>query len=148
MAYPSRVELVVQDFKIICPLSYGKKEHAEKIAALGQSFFGERFTPLMNFMVFDEYLKVLAKVDIAIFAHKRPQAMCNTITLLGLGKTIYMINDVTPFAFFKNLEIKVLDFYHLNISTLDVQTINKSKENVKNYFSEKKIIKQLKELFE
>jgi len=141
-------QLANQNFKIICPLSYGIKEHAEKIAALGQSFFGERFVPLMNFMVFNEYLNILAQVDIAIFAHNRQQAMGNTISLLGLGKTVYMRNDVTPFAFFKSLDIKVLDFNHLNLSTLDVQTINKNKENVKNYFSEKKIIKQLKELFE
>jgi hypothetical protein len=34
-------------------------------------------------MPFDEYLNLLAKVDIVIFKHKRQQAMGNITTLLG-----------------------------------------------------------------
>lgn len=44
------VKLEDQNFKIICPLSYGNKEHAKKIAALGKSFFGDRFIPLIDFI--------------------------------------------------------------------------------------------------
>jgi len=34
-------------------------------------------------MPLDEYLNLLAKIDIAIFNHKRKQAMGNITTLLG-----------------------------------------------------------------
>lgn len=37
-------------------------------------------------MPFEEYLGLLAKIDIAILNHKRQQAMGNITTLLGLGK--------------------------------------------------------------
>ncbi|WP_019026680.1 TDP-N-acetylfucosamine:lipid II N-acetylfucosaminyltransferase [Colwellia piezophila] len=136
-----------QNFDIICPLSYGDEVHAEKIKQLGQTMFESRFTALVDFMEFDEYLKILARVDVGVFAHKRQQAMGNTITLLGLGKTVYMRNDVTPFTLFKELEINVLDIKYLDLNVLDNETINRNKENIQNYFSEQKIIKQLSELF-
>ena len=46
-------------------------------------YFWRKFKPLVDFMPFDEYLNLLAKVDIAIFNHKRQQAMGNTTILLG-----------------------------------------------------------------
>jgi len=45
--------------------------------------FREKFKPLVDFIPFDEYLNLLAKVDIAIFNHKRQQTMGNITTLLG-----------------------------------------------------------------
>lgn len=137
-----------QTFNIICPLSYGDKAHAEKIKQLGLSMFGKRFTALVDFMAFDEYLKILAKVDIAIFAHKRQQAMGNTITLLGLGKTVYMRSNITSFLFFKELDISVRDIDDLGFERLDENLIEKNKENIKRYFSEVNLVKQLQRIFE
>ncbi|WOH38985.1 TDP-N-acetylfucosamine:lipid II N-acetylfucosaminyltransferase [Thalassotalea fonticola] len=137
-----------QNFEIICPLSYGSKKYAKYVSELGISMFSGRFKPLMTFMPFEDYLKLLSEVDIAIFAHKRQQAMGNTITLLGQGKTVYMRNDVTPFTLFKELDISVFDFNEFELGLCDELTVNKNQKNVKNYFSEKNLVKQLQNIFE
>ena len=143
-----------QNFEIVCPLSYGSKEHSTKVTELGYFLFGTRFHPLLEFLEFSEYLKVLNQVDIAIFAHKRQQAMGNTISILGLGKTVYMRNDVTPFKLFNKMNITVLNLNNLNnlnnlkdsVLSDEVSSINKGK--VKSYFSEKILIEQLLKIFE
>jgi len=142
------IKLSDQQFNIICPLSYGNNEHAKKIAEKGKEMFGDRFTPLTDFMPFNEYLKVLADVDIAIFAHNRQQAMGNTITLLGLGKTVYLRSDITPFAFYEELDIYVRNINTLDFELLDEMTMSKNKKNVKRYFSKPNLIRQLDKIFE
>ncbi|CAH7487603.1 putative TDP-N-acetylfucosamine:lipid II N-acetylfucosaminyltransferase [Vibrio chagasii] len=137
-----------QSFDIICPLSYGIKEYAEEIKQFGHSRFGKRFTALTDFMPYDEYLNLLAKVDIAVFAHKRQQAMGNTITLLGLGKTVYMRKDVTPFSFFKSINVEVKDFNELSLSLLEKTVIDDNKINIKRYFSKDSLVNQLQRIFE
>lgn len=137
-----------QNFNIICPLSYGDLIHAEKIKLLGQSMFGVRFTALVDFMDFDEYLEILARVDIAVFAHKRQQGMGNTITLLGLGKTVYMRNDITPFTMFKDSDIKVFDINNLKTALLEEGIMNKNRSNIKEYFSEDRLIAQWHKVFD
>ncbi len=137
-----------QNFKVICPLSYGSKSHAKEISELGFSFFGKRFVPLMDFMNLDDYLKILSEVDIAIFAHKRQQAMGNFINLLGLGKTIYMNNDVTHYSFFKELGVIVFDYKNLELNLLDQISANQNKSLISNYFSKENLLKQYRNIFE
>lgn len=52
-----------------------------KVIIKGKELFGEKFIPLTEFMTFEKYLEFLGSIDIAIFAHKRQQAMGNTITI-------------------------------------------------------------------
>ena len=137
-----------QNFNIICPLSYGNGNHAIKIERLGSSMFGNRFAALMSFMEFDEYLKIIAKVDVAIFAHKRQSAMGNTITLLGLGKKVYMRSDISSFALFNDLNIKVFDVQDIVLDDLDEESKKQNRDNTKKYFSEENLIKQFNKIFE
>lgn len=129
------------------PLSYGSKEHAEKVIKQGVELFGDKFKPLTELMPFDEYRTFLASVDIAIFNHKRQQAMGNTITLLGLGKTVYIRSDTTQWQFFENKGINVGNVDQpINLDSLT--TDSKNIELVKQYFSEENYLKQLTALFE
>jgi hypothetical protein len=75
-------------------------------------------------------------------------AMGNTITLLGLGKTVYMRSNITSFLFFKELDICVRDIDNLGFELLDENLIEKNKKNVKRYFSEVNLVKQLQRIFE
>lgn len=127
------------------PLSYGNKKHAQAAIQQGQQWFGDKFKPLTEFMPFDKYLSLLGTIDIAIFNHKRQQAMGNTITLLGLGKTVYIRNDVSQWQFFKDKAMVVGDIQKL--SNLDMLDIENTVENVKEYFSKTKLIQQWSELF-
>ena len=137
------------DICIYVPLSYGDQKHAKKVIAQGKKWFGDKFIPLTDFMPFEEYLKFLGSIDIAIFNHKRQQAMGNTITLLGLGKKVYMRSDVAQWEFFQNLGIKVRDIAKLQMTLFEStdKTDLKNKVKIKNYFSEINLIRQLKCLF-
>ena len=134
-----------QNIRIICPLSYGDMYYAQEITKVGHDVFGEKFEPLLNLLSLDEYLKVLADVDIAIFAHKRQQAMGNTITLLGMGKMVYIRKNTTTWNFLESINISVEDFDFFDISKENLK-MEHNKLVIKNFFSEEKLIEQLHDL--
>lgn len=130
---------------IFVPLSYGSEEYAQSISKKGKEWFGDKFNPITAFMPFEQYLSFLGSIDIAIFNHKRQQAMGNTITLLGLGKTVYIRSDTTQWQFFKDKGIDIGDVDEL--SNLNQLPTKNNIEIVKSYFSEANYFEQLNELF-
>ena len=137
-----------QPLRIYCPLSYGNNNYAEEISELGKKLFGEKFIPLLNFMPFKEYKALLKKVDVAIFWHKRQQGLGNIITLMGLGKKIYLRRDVTTWNFFRDLKIEVYDFEKFDLAPIDFDVARKNYEITTKYFSKENLRIQLKTLFE
>lgn len=136
-----------KNIKIICPLSYGPADNAERIAKLGKERFGDKFEPLLDFMPFENYLELLGQIDIAVFAHKRQQGMGNTISLLGLGKKVYMRNDVTQWGLFSELGVRVFDIACLDIFPMTPDEMVRNKEIISGYFTEKKLIEQFAGIF-
>ena len=136
-----------QNIKIYAPLSYGNSEYAQQIVSLGNSMFGDKFIAMTDFMAFDKYLDFLEDIDIAIFNHNRQQAMGNTITLLGLGKKVYMRNDVTSWKTFEELGIQVFDVENIEISKLEKEIKNNNMQKVKELFSESQLKHQWIKVF-
>ncbi|SHM19219.1 TDP-N-acetylfucosamine:lipid II N-acetylfucosaminyltransferase [Flavobacterium chilense] len=84
--------------KIFCPLSYGTHdEYRDKIIIEGARRFGDKFVPLTELMTIEKYIDFLKTIDVAVFNHNRQQAMGNTLTLLGLGKIVYMRSGTNSF---------------------------------------------------
>lgn len=137
-----------ENIRIVCPLSYGPADNAERIAKLGKELFGDKFTPLLDFMPFEEYRELLGQIDIAVFAHKRQQAMGNTITLLGLGKKVFMRSDVTSWAMLDELGVKVFDVRNLDLIPMENDLRKDNKMRVESHFSDVALAKQLREIFE
>ncbi|MEQ5634073.1 TDP-N-acetylfucosamine:lipid II N-acetylfucosaminyltransferase [Providencia manganoxydans] len=133
--------------RIYCPLSYGNPEYAEDIKLIGQSIFGDKFHPLMNFMPLDEYNKILDEVDIAIFAHNRQQAMGNTINLLGRGKTVFMRSDTSSYQLLTKLGLVIYDINDLVLTPQSIKVAVENNQKISNYFSENNLIKQLSNIF-
>jgi hypothetical protein len=134
--------------KIFAPLSYGDQNHAKKVTSQGKTWFGDKFVPMTDFMPFEQYLEFLKSLDIAIFNHRRQQAMGNTITLLGMGKTVFMRSDVSHWRFLKGLGIKLNDVEELELCRI---TPDEAKENahvVRSYFSRATLVKQFSDIFE
>lgn len=135
------------DILIHVPLSYGDKVYGKKVSAKGVELFGDKFKAITEVMPFNQYLEFLGGIDIAVFNHKRQQAMGNTITLLGLGKTVYIRDETTQWSFFKNKKI-ILN----NIETLEINTISEYQKksninHIKEYFSKENYLNQLSRLF-
>lgn len=136
-----------QTFRITCPLSYGDLEYAKKVAAEGYELFGGRFTPLLDFLPIQDYIKILAQIDIAVFAHKRQQALGNVVSLLGLGKKVYMRSDVTSYRLFDEMGIRVFDINLIDLSPLDEHTRISNITLIKDRFSVDVLIRQLKSMW-
>jgi len=83
-------EMKEQNFKIICPLSYGSPIYIKKIIEKGKMIFGDRFIPLLEFLKPDVYFQILKQIDLAIMYHNRQQGMGNVQILVYLGKPICM----------------------------------------------------------
>jgi len=137
-----------ENIKIYTPLSYGDEEYAKSVIIKGKELFGEKFVPLVEFIPFEKYLEFLSEIDIAIFAHKRQQAMGNTITLLGLGKKVYMRSDTTPWQLFNDIDVKVFDVDDIRIDVIDEEIKKENQKKIREYFSEENYLKQLQNLFE
>jgi len=98
-------------------------------------------------MPFDQYLEFLGLIDVAIFNHKRQQAMGNTITLLSLGKKVFMRSDITPWELFEDIDVKVFDVENIKLDLLDEKIKKDNQEKIKKHFSIDNYKKQLQELF-
>lgn len=83
-------KMKVQNFKIICPLSYGPPIYIEKVIKKGKILFGDRFLPLLDFLNPDKYFGLLKQIDLAIMYHNRQQGMGTIILLVFMGKLICM----------------------------------------------------------
>jgi hypothetical protein len=135
------------NIRIYAPLSYGDLEYARRVAEAGMSYFGNKFVPMLDYMSFDKYLQFLGDVDIAIFNHRRQQAMGNTITLLGLGKKVFMRNDVTPWKLFKSIGVELNCVSELNIIPMEEGVGLQNMEVIKSYFSNEKLVDQYHKIF-
>lgn len=135
------------NIKIFSPLSYGDQKYAEKLVSLGREWFGDKFQPLTDFMNFDDYLRFLSNIDIAIFNHRRQQGMGNTITLLGLGKTVYLQKNTSQWKFFESLGINIKDIQYGDISIFPNDLTEDNKRKIKSIFSKENLLEQLLHIF-
>ncbi len=133
-----------QNIEIICPLSYGPdKGYTNQIINEGQKIFGDKFKPLTQFLNPAEYGKILLNVDVAVMNHQRQQGLGNLISILWLGKKVFVRNDTTSFSYFKSEGIAISDTLEIaNLSFKDFISIEpydaiKNKTLVLDVFSEK-----------
>ena len=139
-----------KDIELYCPLSYGKFEnYKQEIITLGNKQFGNCFRPILEFMKIQEYRKFLQTIDVAVFNHERVEATGVIITLLGLGKTIYLNKKSSSLSSFKDLgfHIKSND----DIIKHGIELIEKPEKNmnkVKELFSEQNLINCWQSIYE
>lgn len=136
-----------QAIRIHVPLSYGNRAHAAKVIAQGQEWFGDRFVALTEFLPGEAYQALLARIDIALFGHQRQQAMGNIITLLGMGKTVFMRDDVSQWAFLTDLGLKLKPLSELTLERLPAADAASNAQRVQEHFSRDRLIEQLHHLF-
>lgn len=143
-------KLKEQNFKIICPLSYGSPFYIKKIIKNGKKLFGDRFVALLEFLNPDIYYHILKQIDLAIMYHNRQQGMGTIQILVYLGKPICM-KKTSAFFYLKERGIRVFstqDLEKLILNEIEF-TGDMSKNNKKiayNYFSKKSAISSIKNL--
>lgn len=136
-------------FDIVCPLSYSEKEsYREEVIKTGRKIFEDNFIAVQDFLPFDDYMKMLKGIDIAIFNNDRQQAFGNIVTLLGFGVKVYLQQTSILYQFFKGLGVEVFSVEQLDLNLLDEKIKKKNQEIIKNRFSRETLIKELNELFD
>lgn len=137
-----------ENIKIYVPLSYGDRNHAQKVIERGKKEFGDKFVALSDFMPFEQYVEFLKCIDIVIFNHKRQQAMGNTITLLGMGKTVFMRKDVSQRFFLESVGLYLKDVSQFSLEPLTQKALEKNIQIIRSRFSRETLKQQYSELFE
>ena len=134
-----------ENIKIFTPLSYGNKEYAKEVIEYGKDVFGDKFIALTEFMPFEEYLEFLSQIDIAIFNHRRQQAFGNIISLVGMGKKVYLNSESTLNGVMSEYGLKVFDSLNISLDLLDEQIKSNNVTITKENFSKEKLINSLKQ---
>lgn len=89
-----------EEYELYVPLSYGNDTYKEIVLKKGCELFREHFHPLLEYMPEATYINLLNTMDIGIFNNNRQQATRNIEIMLQLGKTLYMRDDTTMYAFY------------------------------------------------
>ena len=120
-----------EEIEIICPLSYGDMDYAEKVIKEGYKKFGDKFKPLKDYMDKNDYVSLLSNCDIGIFNNDRQQGLGNIYDLLRLGKKVYIKTDISTYSYLIQLGYKVFDIESIKAESFDnfVQ-FNYKKENI------------------
>lgn len=141
-------KFVDKDIKIIAPLSYGNQEYAKNIISKGKKIFGDKFEAITTFVSAIEYANFQDTIDIAIFNHRRQQALGNIVTLLGLGKKVYVRKDSTLNVVFKEYGLTVYNTEYLNLELLKDEIAKRNSDLINLNFSKDALIKSSKTYLE
>lgn len=139
-----------QNFSISCPLSYGYGSHAERIESMGREMFGSRFSAMRAFIPPAEYRSHLASVDIALFGHRRQQAMGNIITLLGMGKLVFIRPDIASWPYLSGLGLHLGNLLAPDLDLSLAHRLIAHRTNpriIADHFSTQRLESQLRQIF-
>lgn len=136
-----------ENIAVYTPLVYGNAEYAKTVIANGMKIFGDKFHPLTEYTDLDEYLVFLSSIDIAIFNHTVQQATGNTISLLSLGKKVYLHPKSNLNDYFKKFSIQVFNTEHIELSPIDSVISQSNQANLKKHFSEQVLLETLNDIF-
>ena len=135
------------DIRVFAPLSYGPPAEAQRVAAYGKERLGDKFTPVVDFVPLERYLEQLDSVDIGVFNQIHQQAMGNMITLLGMGKTLYIRPNTSPWNLFTDLGIKVFAVEEFSLQRLTQPDKQRNIDIVAKHFSTQRLVAQYEAIF-
>lgn len=139
--------LRADNFRVLVPLSYGDQHYARRVIDEGKKRFGERFVPLIDFLPPDQYQAFLATIDIAIFNHNRQQGLGNLISLLGMGKKVYLRRDISTANVLDSLKIEWFDVENIDLSRMPELSGKSNARLIRHVYSKPNLIAQLDDLF-
>lgn len=88
--------------KLITPLSYGDStRYTKDVLRAGKTLFGERFSPVLEFMPILHYYEMVQTCSAAFFNTPRQHAMGNIIRLLYMGARVYLRDENPAYLFLK-----------------------------------------------
>ncbi|MDD2886295.1 MAG: TDP-N-acetylfucosamine:lipid II N-acetylfucosaminyltransferase [Aliarcobacter sp.] len=142
----------LKDKKIICPLSYGDKDYANKIILYGNTKLMDKFEPLIDFMSIEKYNQTLSSCSIVIMNHLRQQALGNIILMIYFGAKVFLNKENPVYEFFKNNGAIVFSIEELTSENINNELTKKekniNKEVLIKHWSKGVILQKTKKLIE
>ena len=125
----------IEGWRVVVPLSYGDPAYSREVEQRAEMLLPGKVESLKTFLAYEDYLQLLAEVDIAVFAHDRQQAMGNIITLLGMGKTVYMKDDISSTEYLRGLGVTVFSVQTLNLRLASQEQLQHNQKIIQEQFS-------------
>ena len=100
-------KLHLADRKVVIPLSYGDKDYASFIYDFALKKLGKNAMPLLDFMPYNDYLKLIKSCEFVIMNHTRQQAMGNIMQALLNGSHIFLNRESNVYEFLTEEGFKV-----------------------------------------
>lgn len=97
-------------YKKICPLSYGSKYIRKIVLKKGTDLFLDKFFPVLDYMPSDEYFDLITSVGVAFIGAKRQEASGNIINLLGNGVKVFLREDNNLLRYYRDKGFIVFSF--------------------------------------
>lgn len=91
----------LENVEIICPLSYGDMDYQKKVIEKGREIFGDSFKPIIEYMSYDQYNKLLLSCDVGIYNNNRQQGLGNISAMTNMGKKVFIRKDTPMWESFK-----------------------------------------------
>ena len=134
--------------KIICPLSYGNKEYANKLIKIGVSYFPEKFEPLTEFLKIDEYNEIIFDCSVTIMNHHVQQGVGNLLAMIYSGSKVFLSEKNSLFHYLKRIGVFIFsiedDLTNLNdLLPLNVKMQQENKNIIKSEFNQEKLFSEL-----
>jgi hypothetical protein len=111
-------------YHIWAPLSYdfngeGGSRYQVDVEKYGKCYLGDRFTPLVNFLSYDEYVKITQKCSVYVFGHRRQKAVGNISIALRRGALVFM-NKVSPvFRYYRESGFRIYSLSELKRRSIE-----------------------------
>lgn len=139
--------------KVIVPLSYGIEKYRNIIIKEGKKQFGENLIPLIDFMPYNEYSKLVSSCYISIFGMMKQQSVGNIEIALRNGSKVFLWEENPVYSFYKSMGITVFSINneleeHIKKSEpLKVELIKKNIEILyKRYYSKESVKKHITQI--
>lgn len=109
-----------EEMEIICPLSYAdENEYSKEVINVGNYIFNQKFLPLTELISSQNYAIMLDSVSCAVMNHERQQGLGNILSLLFLGKKVFLRKETTSFKFLEDWGIKIFPFEDIPTNDID-----------------------------
>ena len=108
---------------IYCITSYGGRK--QEIESYGREYFGSRFTPIGNYMSYDEYVEFLSKMDIAVIGMENMAGRDTLELLFWLGVKVYLKPESEAYKRMDQFGYRLYDYYSARDEDIDQLFDNK-----------------------
>lgn len=128
-----------REVHVYCPLGYNDNVtpgNGKKVAELGQSMFGDRFSCDLDLLPMSRYVERCQKVQVAIFGGHRPQAVATISLLVALGVKVVISPRISTWRVFKDIGVELSSLDDFDLTPLSTQQIETNIERIKQHFNE------------